>query len=159
MHLAKTVFRILIYFLRAKQAHTPSEDNSNGLTQYWQTTYAIGYLSIVADCAAILRSLLVNTTLGTSPTSAYPFSTSVAGPNDSNDSLLSRQGRYGLPMEEDQPNVRFWYRRICGCLQLVSWIPVIMGAVQGIQYTKAETDSKAATLVMSLRYVIVPCHL
>lgn len=153
---AEFVLRILIYSLRAKQAHTPSEDNSKGLAQYWQTTYAVGYLSVFADSVAILRSLLVNTTLGTSPTAAYPFSTSAAGPSDSNDSLLSRQGRYGLSMEEDQPRARFWYRRICGYLQLFTWIPVIMGTVQGLQYPKAETDSNTASLVMSLRYVAVP---
>ena len=153
MYAAQIVCSILIYSLRAKQAHTPSEDNSKGLTQYWQTTYAIGYLSILTDSTAILRSLLVNTTLGTSPASFHPLSMSASGPNTSDDSLLERRGGYGLPSEEDQPRARFWYRRICGNLQLLSWLPVIMGTVQGIQYTKAETDSKIANLVQTLRFV------
>ncbi|KAJ3525554.1 hypothetical protein NM688_g8386 [Phlebia brevispora] len=141
--------RIIIYSLRAKQAHTPSEDNSKGLTQYWQTTYAIGYLSVLADISAILRSLLVNTTLGGSPAAANASEFDLG--TNSSQSLLNRQG-YGAPMEEDQPRARFWYRRICGNLQLTSWIPVILGTVAGLQYPSVETNQKTASTVQALRY-------
>lgn len=138
---------IVMYSLRAKQAHTPSEDNSNGLTQYWQTTYAIGYLSIFGDSAKVLRSLLVNTTLPTSPTAGYTLSTFTAGPND------------GKGFTKDgQPQARAQYRGLCGCLQLFSLIPIVLGVIQGVLYTKAEHDSKTATLVLSLRSVVVVCH-
>ena len=97
VHATDILCSVAIYALRAKQSHTPSEDNDTGLMKYWQTTYAIAHVTLLNDCAAILRSLLVNTTLATSP-SSYPFTTfgASAGSNESND-LLNRQGEQGLP--------------------------------------------------------------
>lgn len=147
---------IVMYILRARQAHTPSEDNSNGLTQYWQTTYAIGYLSIFGDCVNVLRSLLVNTTVGTSPIDAHPLSPLAAGASDSKGSLTTRQGPSS---EGDQPQARAQYRGLCGCLQLFSLVPIALGVIQGVLYTKSETNSKTAALVLSLRSVSVPRNL
>lgn len=75
------------------------------------------------------------------------------GSNDSTSSLLNRPGYYAAPLEEDQPRARFWYRRICGNLTLFSWVPVILGTVAGLLYTKAETNTNGndANLVQSLR--------
>ena len=132
--------RVVIYALRAKQAHTPSEDNSTGLTRYWQTTYAMGYLTVFHDTTSIMRSLLVRTTLASTPADAAPSL------------LLDGQISYGSPEEEDQPRIRRLYRRICFGLTLNSWIPVILGTVAGINYPEAETSPETANMVYTLRY-------
>ena len=69
---------------------------------------------------------------------------------------LAQRGAYGS-MEtfngDDQPRARFWYRRICGNLSLLSWAPVIMGTIAGIQYTTGEHDASTANRVQVLRCV------
>ena len=110
-------------------------------------SYAVGYLSVLIDAIAILRSLLVNSTFGGRHGSDVPLT-------DGSDARHDRGYRYILPHDEDQPRARLWYRRIFGYLALFSWVPVILGTIAGIRYPKAETDGSVASLVQSLRCVL-----
>ncbi|PSS37854.1 hypothetical protein PHLCEN_2v322 [Hermanssonia centrifuga] len=143
--------RIVIYGLRAHQAHDPSERASDSLTVYWQMTYSIGYVSILADIITILRSFLVNSTY---PPNDVP----VYSRNDGSDSSLlvgnaADTSYISLDRpQDDQPRARFWFRRICGFLALSTWISIILGTVSGLHYVKAETNANQVSLVQSLRY-------
>ncbi|KAJ3529945.1 hypothetical protein NM688_g7782 [Phlebia brevispora] len=140
--------RVVIYGLRAHEAHTPSEDTSKSLTQYWQITYAIGYISILSNIIVITRSLLVNATFGTPPAAASESNIE----DDKEESLPDRQGD-SVSSEGDQPRARHWYRQICGILSLSSLTTIALGTVTGIEYTSAETNSSTANTVQALRYV------
>lgn len=117
-------------------------------------TFAIGYLTMIVTVYEILRCLLVNTTLGTTPGILVGLPSSDAD-SEANYSLLNKSGAYGLPQDEDQPRERALYRRVCGYLALFTYVPIIIGVAQGALYTKAEkeTDGKGAAAVYVLRCV------
>lgn len=149
--------RVVIYSLRAKQAKTPSEDFDRNLTIYWQVTYAIGYITIYTTLANLLRCLFVNTTKGVSPNQAALLSDQ-SGFQDSyaNESTVSG---YTLPVEEDKPETRFWYRNIFRVLLLSAWPCIILGVVMGYSYVSAETNESKAGVVQDLRYALITSSL
>lgn len=138
-------FRVVIWSLRAKQAKTPAEDLNRNLTIYWQMTFAIGYISIHADTITLLRCLFVRTTKGVSPKDQTPLDSGRESPEPAD------PGPYTMPVDEDQPRTRFWYRRTFGALALLTWVPIIIGIVMGYNYVQAETNAEKAQNVQNLR--------
>ncbi|EKM54334.1 uncharacterized protein PHACADRAFT_258120 [Phanerochaete carnosa HHB-10118-sp] len=146
---AFAVERIVIWSLRAKQAKTPAEDLDRNLTIYWQMTFAIGYISLHADTITLLRCLFVRTTRGISPKDQTPLESDRESPEPA-----GPYGGYAMPVDEDQPDTRFWYRRAFGALALLTWVPIIIGIVMGYNYVQAETNAEKAQNVQTLRYAV-----
>lgn len=146
-----SAYSVVIYALRAKQAHTPSEDNSSKLTIYWQLSYAIGYLSMYSDLCTIMRTLFVKTTQGAPATSH-----TVLLMTDAENANLTK---YNSPTDEDLPRQRFLYRRIFGISTVLSWVPVILGIVAGSNYPSAEKNASKASTIQTLRFVFLNLHM
>jgi len=146
--LAFTVERVVIYALRAKQAHTPSEDFDANLTKYWQISYAVGYLSVYSDLNNCLRCLFVKSTMG----STSSLLTQNNGSAEYLDASNMSHGGYGSPADEDQPRARFMYRRFFGFSQIFFFIPLILGIIAGYNYVPGETNSSTASMVQTFRY-------
>lgn len=148
MVICSVAYRTIVLILRAAGAHTPSMRTSHGLTQYWQTTYAVGYLSILTSIVVLLRAMLVNATQPQTMT----------GVDNSTSSVMvqlarsqDQSGAYG-GINRDRKNARLLYRIISVHLTLLSYLPLALGIVQGIQYTSAETNASSAKSVQALRY-------
>lgn len=135
--------RVVIFGLRAKQAKTPSQDFSHGLTQYWQMSFAIGYLTIFTDLCLIMRALFVKTTQGT----ASQFDTSLLS-EESSDVVNNGYGSI-----DDQPERRQQFRKLFGILKLLGLIPIITGAIAGLLYVPGESNESKGDLVQVLRFV------
>ena len=131
--------RIVVFALRAHQAHDSVRRPSTGLMQYWQVTLQVGYISLIGGICTLLRALLVNATrpvpsghvevrtrIGRIPTlSPNPFDSegeSEASPSQSDQTVREEDG-------DDRPRARWWFRRICGQLMLLSWVPLGIGIV------------------------------
>lgn len=145
---------VVVWSLRAKQAKTPSEELDRNLIIYYQVTFSVAYISILACLVNIFRCVLVATTKGgdsTSYTTPLLYSAQdTAGPASYD--VKSYTDNHVLSTE-DRPVARFLYR--CSLSVLVSqmWIPVIMGTIMGYNYVNAENDFSKARKFGSLRQV------
>lgn len=145
----------MIFSLRAKQAHTPSQDTSRGLTQYWQVSFSIGYLTIFGDICVVMQALFVKTTRG-SPSQHQP-SLLV---DETSDIAMGRSSSSGNSLllqspVEDQPAKRRLYRRAFGILKLLNLVPIILGSVGGALYFTGETHKDTGDTVQLLRSVFL----
>lgn len=103
-----------------------------------------------ADIVTLLRCLFVGTTKGITPSQQTLLGSGRSSPEPyaSGGNTLE----YTFPaVEDDQPRLRFWYRRVFGALILASWVPVIIGMVMGYNYVNAETNAQKASTVQDLR--------
>lgn len=143
--------RTIVLILRAAGAHTPSMRTSHGLTQYWQTTYAVGYLSILTSIVVLLRAMLVN---ATQPQAMVGVDNSSSSVTVQLAHSRDQSGAYD-GTDRDRKNLRLLYRIISVQLTMLSYLPLALGIVQGIQYTSAETNASSAKSVQALRYVFL----
>ncbi|GJE94920.1 hypothetical protein PsYK624_110960 [Phanerochaete sordida] len=169
--LAFVIERVVIWSLRAKQAHTPAEATSRGLTVYWQISFGVGYLAAHERLLAFLRCLAVSTTRGApapapeahelAAVPAYGAAASPAlGKDPVHDAPAARRwwcAEKGCGPEGPEPQVddaprRKKYRDIFGLVALVGLAPVIMGPIAGNMYKDAETDASKVPTVRALRY-------
>ena len=124
-----------------------------------QTTLSIGYISIAADLLLLLRCILVSATLNGANSSktryapvqdpeSHEFLSAPYAPGMQPASAAATQA-----IIEERAKERQLYRHICGILQILFWIPLILGTIAGIVYVKAETDEHQAKLEQQLRLV------
>ena len=116
--------------------------------QYWQIAFALSCLPILSDVVTILRAHLVNTTfIGTTASATEP---------DDESGRSERTAPVGPPkLEEARVHARLLYRWVCTVVLLISWAPVAMAIVAGVQYPKATRDSSTAHRVYGHRFVIL----
>ena len=127
--------------------------------RYWQITFQVGYVSMIGGICALLRALLVNATrpvprgeievrprVDRHTISQNPLAyEDQQSPESSEVTVREEDG-------DDRPRARWWFRRICGHLALLSWVPLTIGIVGGLGY-KAAAGGKGGNTVQSLRYV------
>lgn len=130
--------RTVLYSLRAAHARNPAGATGHSFTIYMQISYAVGYLTIFANVTVLLRCLIVGTTYGTS-TNQEP---AAGDPNMSTPSL---------PLVEDHPRRRFWYRRLFDFTLLLTLLPGVFGIIMGSNYVKSFTDVRAGFGIQFLR--------
>lgn len=169
--------RTVVLILRTAGAHTPSMRTSKGLTQYWQTTWAAGYLSLLSSVLVLMQALLVNATRPQAvhveeastglQGDANPHDTSIRPPistvaDDGASTVQLVHSRYppGLQSHDevntDREHARSIYRSICGQLALLQYVPLSLGIVQGVLFHAAETNASTAKSVQGMRWV-PPC--
>ncbi|THH00013.1 hypothetical protein EW026_g2447 [Hermanssonia centrifuga] len=150
---AFVVERIIIYSLRASEAHSHSQNESHSITQYWQTTFLIGYISILGSCVSSLQCVLVDTTLPQKPTQTDgEAGKAISSVGQSENSSATSSSENDI---EDDPKARTFYRRLCAVLAVLSWNPILLGVVAGVIYTGGEAYAAAATVAQALRYASI----
>lgn len=151
------LLRIVVWSLRAKQAKTPSQDLSRGLTIYWQITLVASYMTLWGTLVNLLRCLLVASTRGASPGQGdiplVPKNDGVSRPAPYASENLGFNNSGIPPVETDKPTLRIWYRRVFDVLVLAAWAPFVTGTIMGNEYPDAETDAQKANNVQTLRSV------
>ena len=91
--------RIVVYSLRALQAHSEKHRFSKGLINYAQVSFGLGFVGIANDLVNVVRCLLVNPTYGSE---RYPESPAAA----SKGGVMTPEGT------PDLTRTRFWARRV-----------------------------------------------
>lgn len=151
-----------MFSLRAQEAHNVKSATSNFFVSWMQTTFGAGYISIGQDLVMILRAWLVHSTKGRTKGQLPEFSidTEMASTHSEYQPLTASrpqfQSQSGSTMVfsgevYDDPNKRFWYRRVCGAATIAFWVVAILALVAGAVYTQAETKTSQAQLTQQLR--------
>lgn len=126
-----------------------------------QTTLGAGYISIGPPLVNVLRAWLVHTTQGQKMQRETPDSSK----NTLTISIESVQLTANRPDAEpqsqpvatlletrpDNPQRRFWYRRISEVMMAVLVTAYTLAIVAGALYTQAENNSHRAQLILRLR--------
>ncbi len=132
--------RVVIYSLRANEAHNPSQTQSTGLTRYWQTALLVGYTSMLGSAAGALQCLLAPSTApAVMPLLNYSETTSSPPSTKSEDQFPT------------QSRAKQLCYRICGITSLLSLNPLALGIVSGTLYPAGEKDVGQAKVVRALR--------
>jgi len=132
--------RIVVYSLRALQAHSDKHRFSKGLINYAQVSFGLGFVGIANDLVNIVRCLLVNPTYGSE---RYPESPAAA----------SKGGVMTAPPEgtPDLTRTRFWARRFTGFWNLTFLAAIVTGSIVNSQYYKGLDDQAWADKVATIR--------
>jgi hypothetical protein len=132
--------RIVVYSLRALQAHSEKHRFSKGLINYSQVSFGLGFVGIANDLVNIVRCLLVNPTYGSD---RYPESPAAA----------SKGGAMTPPPEgtSDLTRTRFWARRFTGLWNLSFLAATVTGTIVNSQYYKGLDDQAWADKVATIR--------
>ncbi|EGO00252.1 hypothetical protein SERLA73DRAFT_52742 [Serpula lacrymans var. lacrymans S7.3] len=131
-----SIERIVLFSLRAVQAHSSSRRVSMGLTAYMQSTLGLGFIGVAQDITNLLRCLLVNTTL----------------PMDHPDNPSSSSEAMAATSSGDQPKKRNLYRRLIDVTRLAFLISTIIGIVGNAHYNGVLNNASVSQMVMRLRY-------
>ncbi|KAH6914503.1 hypothetical protein BKA70DRAFT_1095362 [Coprinopsis sp. MPI-PUGE-AT-0042] len=137
-----SIERIVMYILRAVQTQKESLRLHEGLTNYQQTVFGVGYVGISLDMLAASRCLLVNASYGLE---RYPESPAAA----TRDCFLEPPSE-GDP---DRPRERRWLRRIFTVLLVVFLTALVLGIVANATYFDALDNESKARRTYVLRYV------
>lgn len=141
-----------MFFLRAVQSHNPARRESKGLITYMQVTIGMGFIGIVQDLVKLLRVLLVKSTVAV--TSGNQATHHVLEEGEVSSSMASQiplQPESGSP--EDNPRLRFRYRRFSDVLNLAFLAAIVPGIIGNSHYKVALTNDEWAAKVMQLRWV------
>ncbi|KIM45438.1 hypothetical protein M413DRAFT_442117 [Hebeloma cylindrosporum] len=128
-----SIERVVIFSLRAVQAHNESKRYSKGLATYMQISFGLGFIGIANDLVNLIRCLLVNATYGSERYSESPAASSKGG-------LLSPPPE-GTP---DLPRVRFWARRFTDLLGPAFLAATVPGIIANSHYSKVFDDQNQA---------------
>ena len=134
--------RVVIFALRAVQAHSESKRYSKGLATYMQISFGLGFIGITNDLVNLIRCLLVNATYGPEKYSESAAASSKGG-------LLSPPPE-GTP---DLPRMRFWARRFTDLLGLAFLAATVPGIIANSNYSKVFDDQKQADMTARNRFV------
>lgn len=154
--------------LRAAVAAEPASEQSSGLMEYMQLTLALGFLAIILDVSALLRCVLVNSTRPADNANTlepnYKTSELVTehklfwtAAHNSEVSLFSEKTPAPSVAESlaeqcsDQPNNRFWFRRITGAMLALYFIALTTGAVGNSLLIAQHSDAKKNYVNQALR--------
>lgn len=151
--------RVVIFSLRAGQAHDEAKRGSKGLASYVQWSFGMGFIGIAHTLVNLLRCLIVNATYGSENNPRAPVQlTSQESTSISTYELKKApiDGNTSLPMGyiPDQPLQRSWSRRFAGFSILVFLTATVTGIIAALDYTSTMIDQKQAEKVMQLRYRI-----
>lgn len=102
------------------------------------------------DIVTLLRCLFVGATKGITPSQQTLLGSGRNSPEPY--AFGGNTLEYTLPAaEDDQPRLRFWYRRVFRALVFASWAAAIIGMVPGYNYVNMETNAQKASTVQDLR--------
>ncbi|KAI0793241.1 hypothetical protein C8Q75DRAFT_713425 [Abortiporus biennis] len=150
------VGQIVVFALRAIQAHSPTRRFSTPWIKYMQSTYGAGYISVVADLFALILCVVINASEGNPRIHLWGEKSivSIDGVSIPSMTFSSESGEV-----EDRARERRWYRWICGISRILFLVPLLLAIVSGTLYPKAQTDAATAQIVMNTRYAssIVTC--
>ncbi|EIW83011.1 hypothetical protein CONPUDRAFT_37688, partial [Coniophora puteana RWD-64-598 SS2] len=138
--------RLIVFCLRAAQSQKPDLRTSQTLTTYIQVSIGLGYVVMVQDIVALLRCVLVNSTVG-----------SLLHPSSPNPSIQSVSSQSHLHMADhsvvqDQPRRRFWYRRLTDFIMLLILASLLVGVIGNSRYRRAMSNPNYTQQVTQLRY-------
>ncbi|KAJ7275489.1 hypothetical protein B0H12DRAFT_1066331 [Mycena haematopus] len=148
--LGLAIERPIMFSLRAVVAAQPNTE-SPGLSEYMQLTFALGYLTIADILLKLLRTVLVNSTIGT------PTSDAEARPVAVTELVSTPSGFWKptlpppLPPNVDDPQRRFWYRRWCEFLLALFLIALVI-AVVATSHTWSPNELGWNRVIQALRY-------
>jgi hypothetical protein len=141
--------RVVVWSLRAKQAKTPSEDFSRGLTSYWQLTFTAGYAALIGKICILLCCAASNTTKG------HLENSSAIVPRSSEEGgytyIDAPEFQTLISMEDDQPELRKKYQKIFNLVAFPAFVPPIIATFMATAYVNAETDPSKASNAQTLR--------
>ena len=154
--------RIVLFSIRAFQAHHVKSATSSGFVSYMQTTFGAGYISVGPPLVNVLRAWLVHTTQGQTMQSETPDSSKNTLTIISIESVQLAANRPDaepqsqpvatlLETRPDDPQRRFWYRRISEVMMAAFVTAYTLAIVSGALYTQAENNSNRAQLILRLR--------
>jgi hypothetical protein len=154
--LDEPVNRPVMFSLRVAVAAKPNTE-SPGLSEYMQATFALGYLTLAEILLRLVRSILVNTTNGTSSADTESHYPAVTQPPP----LVSISPGFWKPSlpppspsvpNVDDPRRRFWFRRWCEFLLSLYIVAMVLAVVATAHVWKA-TDSGWNSVNQALRCV------
>ncbi|EGO00256.1 hypothetical protein SERLA73DRAFT_160202, partial [Serpula lacrymans var. lacrymans S7.3] len=154
-----TVFaieRLVIFSLRAVQAHSSSKRESITIAAYMQVTIGLGFIGIMQDVMNLLRCLLVNSTLGPTNHPDTPSSSSdIVGSTSSVWKPSPSTSFHVLDgvFQGDQPRRRNFYRRFIDVTKLTFLVATIPGIIGNAHYRGVLDSASTSQEVMRLRYV------
>jgi len=124
-----SIERIVIFSLRAAQAHSEKRRFSEGLLKYMQISFGLGFIGISNDLVGLLRCLLVNATFGSDK---YEESTAAS----------SKDGVMKPPPEgtPDMAKTRFWLRRFTDVVNLLYIAATVTGIIANSTYPQGMKD-------------------
>lgn len=116
---------------------------SQGLLNYMQVSFGMGYIGISSDLVALLRCLLINPTYGSDK---YEESPAAASKGDYMEPPSS-----GTP---DMPKTRFWVRRFTDLVNLSYIAATVTGIISNSGYSSGMTSQSTADSNAVLRLQI-----
>jgi len=129
--IAFSIERIVIFALRAVQAHSSQKRFSKGLLNYMQVSFGLGYIGISNDLVNLLRCLLLNPTYGSDKYEESPAAASKDG--------FMEPPSEGTP---DMLKTRFWVRRFTDLVNLLYIAATVTGVMGNSAYAPG-MDSQA----------------
>ncbi|KAF8213587.1 hypothetical protein K438DRAFT_1956957 [Mycena galopus ATCC 62051] len=128
--LCYAIERIVLFSLRAWAAAGPNTE-SPGLSEYMQVTFALGYLGLADALLSIIRTILVETTKGTSSSDAEsnPVVTELPALVSTSSSRFWKTSVTPANTLNDDPYWRFWYRRWSEFLLVLYLVAMILACV------------------------------
>lgn len=141
---------MVIFSLRAVQAHNTTRRESQGLAIYMQVMIGTGFIAIVQDLMNLLRVLLVKSTVGTASEQPAHHELVVQASSSVGQQIPLRRE---LNVMVDNPSLRLRYRRFSDALGLVCLSVIITGVVSSSMYGHAMTSSTWSMRLMQLRWV------
>ncbi|KAJ7823572.1 hypothetical protein B0H14DRAFT_2826042 [Mycena olivaceomarginata] len=148
------VERPVMFSLRAAVAAKPNTE-SPGLSEYMQATFALGYLTLAEILLRLVRSILVNTTNGTSTADTESHYPAVTQPPP----LVSISSGFWKPSlpppspsvpNVDDPRRRFWFRRWCEFLLSLYIVAMVLAVVATAHVWKVYISSAIGLVLVLL---------
>ncbi|KAH6902478.1 hypothetical protein BKA70DRAFT_1229115 [Coprinopsis sp. MPI-PUGE-AT-0042] len=128
--MAFSIERIVVYILRALQTRNEDMRLSNGLINYQQTSFGIGYVGLSTDLLGAFRCLLVNPTYGPERYAESP--------------AAATKDCYMVPPREgdvDRPRERFWARRISDAALVLFLTAIALSVIGNSSYSATFNDA------------------
>lgn len=117
---------------------------SNGLLNYMQVSFGLGYIGISNDLVGLLRCLLVNPTYGSDKYEESPAAASKDG--------FMEPPPDGTP---DMPRTRFWVRRFTDFVNLSYIAATVTGVIANSNYTSGMGSQSVADGYARLRLLVL----
>ncbi|KAJ6501611.1 hypothetical protein C8R47DRAFT_970367 [Mycena vitilis] len=144
--LAFAIERPVLFSLRAVVAAQPNTE-SIGLSEYFQATFALGYISLAHTVGRLIRTVLVNTTKDASDSPQVNTCSLVSCPSVG----FWKPSPPSDPSGPDDPRRRFWYRRWQEALAVL-YLASMVTAVVATAHIYSANDSRPNQADQALRY-------
>ena len=121
---------------------------SQGLLNYMQVSFGLGYIGISNDLVGLLRCLLINPTYGSNKYEESPAAATKDG--------FMEPPPLGTP---DMPKTRFWIRRFADLVNLFYIAATVTGVIANSNYSSGMTSQSTADRNAVLRLQILKMFL